>query len=54
LDERGRPQFGLNFYAVNKDGEFGGAAFTAGRRYAAWDGETAQHFDSAYLFEPDR
>ncbi len=54
LDEEGRPTFGLNFYAVNKNGEFGGAAFTSGSRYAAWDGETAQHYDSAYLFERNR
>jgi N4-(beta-N-acetylglucosaminyl)-L-asparaginase len=54
LDEQGRPTFGLNFYAVNKNGEFGGAAFTAGSRYAAFDGETARHYDSAYLFERNR
>jgi len=54
LDEQGRPTFGLNFYAVNKNGEFGGAAFTAGSRYAAFDGETAGHYDSAYLFERNR
>jgi N4-(beta-N-acetylglucosaminyl)-L-asparaginase len=54
LDEQGRPTFGLNFYAVNKNGEFGGAAFTSGSRYAAWDGETAQRYDSAYLFERNR
>ena len=54
LDEQGRPRFGLNFYAINKEGEFGGGAFTSGARYSAWDGETAQHYDSAYLFERDR
>ncbi|NIM49851.1 MAG: asparaginase [Gemmatimonadales bacterium] len=50
LDEQGRPTFGLTFYAVNKKGEFGAAAFTP-RRYAAFDGETAAHHDAAYLFE---
>jgi N4-(beta-N-acetylglucosaminyl)-L-asparaginase len=54
LDEQGRPTFGLNFYAVNKKGEFGGAAFVSGRRYVAWDGQTAQRYDSAYLFERNR
>ena len=50
LDERGRPRFGLSFYAVNKAGEFGAATMTPSR-YAAFDGETASHYDTAYLFE---
>lgn len=50
LDETGRPTFGLSFYAVNKRGEFGAATMTPGR-YAAFDGETASHYDTAYLFE---
>ncbi|MDH3455340.1 MAG: N(4)-(beta-N-acetylglucosaminyl)-L-asparaginase [Gemmatimonadota bacterium] len=54
LDEQGRPTFGLNFYAVNTRGEFGGASFYSGRRYAAWDGAAARHYDSAYLFERNR
>ncbi len=62
LDEQGRPRFGLNFYAVNKQGEFGGASIWSHRasddpsrrthrQYAAFDGETAQLYDSAYLYE---
>jgi N4-(beta-N-acetylglucosaminyl)-L-asparaginase len=62
LDERGRPRFGLNFYAVNKRGEFGGATIWSHRasddperrtrrQYAAFDGETARLYDSAYLYE---
>ncbi len=54
LDERGQPRFGLNFYAVNKKGEFGGASMFAGARYAAWDGREAKHHDAAYLFERER
>jgi N4-(beta-N-acetylglucosaminyl)-L-asparaginase len=54
LDEEGRPTFGLNFYAVNKAGEFGGAGMFSGARYAAWDGAEAQHHDSAYLYERSR
>jgi N4-(beta-N-acetylglucosaminyl)-L-asparaginase len=54
LDERGRPRFDLNFYAVNKNGEFGAAALWASERrsprYAVFDGQTAAHRDSAYLF----
>jgi N4-(beta-N-acetylglucosaminyl)-L-asparaginase len=51
LDERGRPTFGLNFYAVNKNGAFGAASFFAGSRYAAFDGTEAKLHDCAYLFE---
>ena len=53
LDERGRPRFQLNFYAVNKNGEFGSAALYPSR-YAVWDGTTASIQDSAYLFERNR
>jgi N4-(beta-N-acetylglucosaminyl)-L-asparaginase len=57
-DERGRATFGLNFYAVNKNGVWGAASMWGGAertpRYAVWDGETAQHFDCAVLFERDR
>jgi N4-(beta-N-acetylglucosaminyl)-L-asparaginase len=49
LDERGRPKFGLNFYAVNKRGEFGGASLFPSR-YAAHDGTEAKLRDTAYLF----
>ncbi len=52
LDENRRPSFGLNFYAVNKDGEFGaGSMYPA--RYAAFDGESVAIHDTAYLFERD-
>ena len=50
LDERGRPKFNLNFYAVNKRGEFGAASLFPGR-YAAHDGTEAKIRDTAYLLE---
>lgn len=50
LNDRGQPTFNLNFYAINKNGEFGGAAMFPSR-YAAWDGREAAIHDSAYLFE---
>jgi len=50
LDAAGRPRFQLNFYAVNKAGEFGAAALYPSR-YAAWDGRDARHYDSAHLYE---
>lgn len=50
-DEMGRPNFGVNYYAVNKNGEHGGAALFAGARHAVCvDGE-ARLVDSAYLFD---
>lgn len=51
LDGEGRPDFNVNFYAVDRNGEFGGAAIWSGARYAvSVDGDT-RHEDSAYLFE---
>ncbi len=52
LDERGRPQFNLNFYAVNKAGEFGSASIFPGQ-YAVFDGASASLRDRAYLFEQE-
>jgi N4-(beta-N-acetylglucosaminyl)-L-asparaginase len=50
-DPEGRPNFGVNYYAVNKNGEYGGAAIYSGARFVVCvDGE-ARHEDSAYLFE---
>jgi len=49
IDPRGRPKFGLEFYAVNKRGEFGAAGLFPGR-YAAHDGREAEHHDTAYLY----
>lgn len=51
LDEAGRPNFNVNFYAVNKRGDYGGAALWAGSRFAANVGGEAGLQDSAYLFE---
>ena len=48
---QGRPNFNVNYYAVNKNGEYGGAAILSGARFAVCvDGE-ARREDSAYLFE---
>lgn len=51
LDPQGRPLFNLNFYALNKRGEFGAASLYPSR-YAAFDGKEARLYDTAYLFEP--
>jgi N4-(beta-N-acetylglucosaminyl)-L-asparaginase len=51
LDEEGRPNFNVNFYAVNRRGEVGGAALWSGSVFAAnVDGDARIH-DSAYLLE---
>jgi N4-(beta-N-acetylglucosaminyl)-L-asparaginase len=50
-DESGRPNFNVNYYAVNKNGEYGGAAIWSGARFAvSVDGDSRRE-DSAYLFE---
>jgi len=46
----GRPNFGLNFYALNKKGEFGSAAFTKGARFAVHDGEKNSLREAAWLY----
>jgi N4-(beta-N-acetylglucosaminyl)-L-asparaginase len=50
LREDGTPDFGLSFYALNKQGEFGGANFRPSR-FAVNDGSGSRHVDSAYLYE---
>ena len=52
LREDGRPNFNVNYYAVNKNGDYGGAAIFAGARFAVCVGDQeARLEDSAYLFE---
>ena len=51
LDERGRPNFNVEFYAVNKRGEHGSASIWSGGRYAVCvDGETSLQ-DAAYVLQ---
>jgi N4-(beta-N-acetylglucosaminyl)-L-asparaginase len=50
LREDGTPDFSLNFYALNKDGEYGGANFRPAR-FAVNDGAESRIEDSAYLWE---
>ncbi|MFQ5670666.1 MAG: N(4)-(beta-N-acetylglucosaminyl)-L-asparaginase [Acidobacteriota bacterium] len=46
----GRPNFNVKFYALNKKGEFAGAALWSDSRYAVHDGRKARLMDCAYLF----
>lgn len=51
MDEQGRPNFGVNYYAVNKNGDYGGAAIFSGARFAVCVDGDSRREDSAYLFE---
>jgi N4-(beta-N-acetylglucosaminyl)-L-asparaginase len=53
-DEKGRPKFGLDFYALNKKGEFGAACLYQGGRYAVHDGLENKLRQAAYLFPSSR
>lgn len=46
----GKPKFQLTYFAVNKRGEFGGAAFYPGQ-FAAHDGVEAKLRDMAHVYE---
>ena len=50
-DAKGRPTFGLEFYALNRKGEFGAAGFFAGGRFAVHDGAANGLREVAYLFK---
>ena len=51
LDDRGRPYFDLNYYAVSKDGRVGGASLYQGSRYAIADAQGARLVDAAYVYK---
>ncbi len=51
LDANGRPKYDLQYYAVNKRGEFGSAGLYAGYKFAVHDGREARLADGAYLYE---
>ncbi|MEO8198952.1 MAG: N(4)-(beta-N-acetylglucosaminyl)-L-asparaginase [Gemmatimonadota bacterium] len=50
IDEQGHPRFNIQFYAVNKRGEYGSASLLPGQ-YAVYDGSQAIKKDMAYMFE---
>lgn len=53
LREDGTPNFSLNFYALNKAGEYGGANFRPSR-FVVNEGGESRYEDSAYLWERDQ
>ena len=50
LDDKGRPRFGLQFYAVAKDGRTGGATLYEGAEYAVADDKGARLEKCAFLY----
>lgn len=50
-DDRGRPRFDLEFYALSRTGAFGSASLYEGGRYAVHDGAENRLRESAYLFK---
>ncbi len=51
LREDGRPSFNVNFYAVNKSGDYGAAAIWSDGQFAVHDAAGNRHEDRAYLYE---
>ena len=51
LNERGRPYFDLQFYALAKDGRFDAATAYEGSQFAVCDAQGPRHVDCAYLFK---
>lgn len=53
LNEKGRPYFDLQFYAVNKKGEYSGACAYQGSPFAVADAKGARIEQCAYLFKKE-
>jgi N4-(beta-N-acetylglucosaminyl)-L-asparaginase len=54
LDGKGRPNFNVEFYAVNRDGVTGGASIWSGRKYVvARSGAEPERVDHAHLYTRD-
>lgn len=51
LDDRGRPNFSVSFYALRKDGAYGGACLWKGGTFAVQDGQGARVLPCEWLFE---
>jgi len=51
LNDDGKPNFNVTFYAINKRGEYGSAALWSGAKFVVHDGMTNTKLESAYLFK---
>ena len=55
LDSNGRPNFNVNFYAINKRGDYGGASIWSGSKYVVNTGEKeSRNQEFAYLYKRER
>jgi N4-(beta-N-acetylglucosaminyl)-L-asparaginase len=55
LNDQGRPNFNVNFYAINRAGAYGGAAIWSGPRFAINTGEKESRLEQcAYLFKTEK
>ncbi len=54
IDENGHPSFGLNFYAINKKGEYGAASLWKGSRFAVNNGKENRLKECAFLYKKER
>lgn len=50
-DAKGRPDFGLKFYLVDRGGTYAGVSMWSGAQFAVADADGARLEDCAYLFE---
>lgn len=51
LNDDGKPNFNVTFYAINKRGEFGSASIWSGAMFAVHDGLTNKKYESSYLYK---
>lgn len=51
LDPRGRPLFDLQFYALAKDGRFGGASLYEGGHFTVADAQGARRLPTAFMYK---
>ncbi len=53
-DDRGRPNFDVKFYALNKNGEYGsGSIWSSGAKFVVHDGKTNETHYASYLFKSE-
>ena len=50
-NDDGKPSFNVNFYAINKKGNYGAASIFSGPKFALHDGTAAKLLDVAYLYK---
>ncbi|MEO6528946.1 MAG: N(4)-(beta-N-acetylglucosaminyl)-L-asparaginase [Gemmatimonadaceae bacterium] len=53
MNDRGRPFFDLEYYAINKKGEFAGASAYQGGTYAVCDAAGPRKLEAAFLYKRD-